>query len=189
MNNYKNSIPSPYKRERINPIDEEMMKNTKTFNLTVTVEKDSQTLDQFQHIPNMVAFVTKISKDNQLIGIGRSTAVLNRLNKFLERTVLFALNASFVDGMVRAARNLDALSITQGIEKAQEEPDPDKVSFFSDTDLPAVATQKQRDFLTKLINSKCDEDTKEEYLSQLNSPYLSKFSCSELINSLVSQDN
>jgi len=166
-----------------------MMKNTGTFNLTVTVEKDEQTLSQFKHIPNMVAFITKISKDNQLIGIGRSTAVLNRLNKFLERTVIFALNASFVDGMVRAARNLDALAITPNNVKAQEEPDQDKVSFYGDTDLPQQATIKQRQFLEKLINSKCDDDTKEEYLTQLNSPYLSKFSCSELINSLVSQDN
>ena len=188
--NYNNSVKYPL-QVRKDPIEEEMMKKVGTFNLVVTVEKDVQTLAQYKHIPNMVAFITKISKDNQLIGVGRSTAVLNRLNKFIERTVIFALNASFVDGMVRAARNLDALSIMSVSQKGSSEGDlegKDKQSFFADEDLPAIATEKQKSFLMKLINSKCDDDSKGEYLTQLESPYLSKFQCSELINSLLPKD-
>jgi len=47
-------------------------------------------------------------------------------------------------------------------------------------DLPQTATDKQRNFLTKLVEH-CEEEEKGEYIDALSSPYLSKFDCSELI--------
>src|ERR1035437_10802116 len=112
MNNYKNSVPSPYKRqERLNPIQEEITKNLNSFNLNVVTEQDFETMALFKNIPGFVAFKTTLKKENQLLSIGYGSAVLNRLNKFVERTVLFAKNSSLIDAMVRSTKILDALSI------------------------------------------------------------------------------
>jgi len=188
MNNtYKNNIPSPYKtRERMDPIQEEITKSIgKNFNLTVVTEQDFETMALFKNIPGFVAFKTTLKKGNQLLSIGYGSAVLNRLNKFVERTVLFAKNASLIDAMVRSTKILDALSIMPN-QKDVEDRDlegRDSPAFYGDEDLQ-TATEKQRNFLSKLVEN-CDEEDKEEYLDALASPYLSKFQCSELIQKLM----
>jgi len=175
---------------RNDPIQEEIAKNTGSFNLSVTVEKDTEMINKFKHIPNFIAFKATLKKGNEIIGIGTGSAVLNRLNKFVERTVRFAYNASLVDAMVRSTKILDALYIMPVSHKETDTPDEedlegrDRQAFFNDEDMPQIATEKQRNFLTKLIE-KCDNPTKEKYLSQLESPYLSKFDCSLLINELI----
>jgi len=182
MNNYKNSA---YKND---PLQEEIIKNTGSFTLNITVEKDVEMTNKFSHIPNFIAFKTTLKKDNNIIGIGTGSAVLNQYNKFLSRTVRFAYGSSIVDAIVRSVKILDALSIMPTNQKESEIDleDQDKPVFFNDEDLPQVATEKQRQFLEKLINSNCNEDTKGDYLEKLESPYLSKFEASQLINSLIS---
>ena len=185
MNNYKNNIPSPYKT-RVDPIQEEISKNISSFSLTVTTEQDLETMALFKNIQGFVAFKTTLKKGNQLLSIGYGSAVLNRLNKFVERTVLFAKNSSLIDAMVRSTKILDALSIMPN-QKNSEERDlegRDSPAFFGEDDLPQTATEKQRNFLSKLVE-KCDEEDKEEFISALASPYLSKFQCSELIQKLM----
>lgn len=187
MNNiYKNNIPSPYKtRERIDPIQEEIARNTKSYNLTIVTEQDFENMKLFKTIPGFIAFKTTLSKDNQLLSIGYGSAVLNRLNKFVERTVLFAKNSSLIDAMVRSTKILDALAIMPNDQNQKNiEEDVDQPAFYRD-EMPQVATEKQKNFLEKLVNSNCDNQEKEEYLSQLKSPYLSKFQCSELIQKLM----
>lgn len=184
--NYRNNIPSPYKtRERIDPIQEEITKNAGSFNLTIVTEQDFETMKLFKNIPGFVAFKTTLSKDNQLLSIGYGSAVLNRLNKFVERTVLFAKNSSLIDAMVRSTKILDALSIMPN-QKDLEDKDLEGRDFQASytEDLPQTCTEKQRNFLSKLVE-KCDEEDKEEYLDALSSPYLSKFQCSELIQKLM----
>lgn len=187
MNNYKNSVPSPYKRERLNPIQEEITKSISVgnFNLTVSTEQDFETMALFKNIPGFVAFKTILKKENQLLSIGYGSAVLNRLNKFVERTVLFAKNASLIDAMVRSTKILDALSIMPNQKDIGDKDleGRDSQAFFGEEDLQ-TATEKQRNFLTKLVE-KCDDSDKEEYLDALASPYLSKFQCSELIQRLM----
>jgi hypothetical protein len=184
--NYKNSVPSPYKRqERPNPIQEEIAKNVNSFNLIVTTEQDLETMELFKNIPGFVAFKTTLKKGTQLLSIGYGSAVLNRLNKFVERTVLFAKNASLIDAMVRSTKILDALSIMPTNQEGDVDLEGrDRPALYGDDDLPQTATEKQRNFLSKLVE-KCDEGDKEEYLDALASPYLSKFRCSELIQKLM----
>ena len=83
---------------------------------------------------------------------------------------------------------MDALyfkTINQPANKTQEdEVDSDSPAFFGGEEISQEATEKQRTFLTKLVKN-CDEEDKEEYLSALTSPYLSKFQCSELIQKLM----
>lgn len=202
--NYKPRIASPYQmtqektfrvRDKKSPVQEEIEKNTGTFNISVEVKEDKETISSFKHISNLVSFITTLKNEkNEVVGIGRGSAVVNRLNKFIERTVRFAYNASLIDAMVRSTKILDALYITPVKQENIEVPDEadlegrDRPAFFGDEDMPKIATEKQREFLNRLIDEKCDDDsTKEEYLGQLNSPYLSKFDCSNLINSLLTQ--
>lgn len=177
--NYK---PRAYRND---PVQEEIIKNTGTFNLSVTVEKDEDMTKKFSHISNFIAFKTTLKKDGEIISIGTGSAVLNQYNKFLARTVRFAYGSSIVDAVVRSVKVLDALSIMPGNQKEEEMEGRDKPAFFSDEDVPQVATEKQRKFLEKLVNEQCDDDSKEEYLKHLESPYLSKFECSELIQQLM----
>lgn len=200
--NHKHRIASPYQmtREKTfrmrdkSPIQEDIEKNTGTFNLTVDVKEDKETISLFKHVPNLISFITTLKNENdEVVGIGRGSAVINRLNKFVERTVRYAYNASLIDAMVRSTKILDALYITPSNQENTEVPDEadlegrDKPAFYGEEDMPKIATEKQRAFLNRLIDEKCDDSTKEEYLGQLNSPYLSKFDCSKLINSLLSE--
>lgn len=158
------------------------------------MKEDKETISLFKHVPNLISFITTLKNENdEVVGIGRGSAVINRLNKFVERTVRYAYNASLIDAMVRSTKILDALYITPSNQENTEVPDEadlegrDKPAFYGEEDMPKIATEKQRAFLNRLIDEKCDDSTKEEYLGQLNSPYLSKFDCSKLINSLLSE--
>src|SRR3989344_9499230 len=90
---YKNRIPSPFqvaqKRtfEKKDPLRAEIAKNIGTFNLTAIVEEDTQTLSSFKHIPGFIGFLCTLKKGNEVIGIGRGSAILNRMNKFVERGI------------------------------------------------------------------------------------------------------
>ena len=170
---------------RNDPVQEEIIKNTGTFNLSVTVEKDEDMTKKFSHISNFIAFKTTLKKDGEIISIGTGSAVLNQYNKFLARTVRFAYGSSIVDAIVRSVKILDALSIMPTNRKEEKDLEGrDSKAFYGEEDLPQTATDKQRNFLSKLVEN-CDEEDKEEYLSALASPYLSKFQCSELIQKLM----
>ena len=174
------------KKDRVDPIQEEMAKNISNYNLTIITEQDFETMALFKNIPGFIAFKTTLSKDNQLLSIGYGSGVCNRFNKFVERTVIFAKNASLVDAMVRSTKILDALSIMPTNKKEEKAflEDQDKPAFYSEEDMPQVATEKQRKFLVQLLE-KCNDSTKAEYLEQIHSPYFSRFEASELISSLL----
>ncbi len=180
MNNYNS------RANRIDPLQEEIIKNTGSFTLNVTVEKDVEMTNKFSHIQNFIAFKTTLRKDNNIIGIGTGSAVLNQYNKFLSRTVRFAYGSSIVDSIVRSVKILDALSIMPASQKESEEDleGRDSPAFYGENDMPQVATEKQLNFAKKLIEN-CGEEEKEQYLEQISSPYFSKFQCSELIKKLM----
>ncbi len=175
-------------QNRKSPIDEEIEKNLGEFTLTVKTEIDKEALALFPHISNLIAFKTTLKQNGAVVGVGTGSAVLNAFNKFLGRTVRFALNASYVSSVVNSTKILDAMYIMPTIQKQKESEEDlegrDKQAFFGEEELQ-IATDKQKNFLEKLINSNCDLEEKEEFMSQLKSPYLSKFQCSELIQKLM----
>ena len=61
----------------------------------------------------------------------------------------------------------------------------DRVCSFEEDGTLRHASEKQKAFLKSLIETKCDQSAKAEYLSQLNEKYLSSFQASELISSLL----
>ena len=136
--NYQNPILSPFQTRERDPIREELLKNIGEFSLSITVEEDEETALLFKHIPGFVAYRTIVKKDNHIIGIGTGSAVLNRLNKFIERTIRFAYTSSLIDAMVKSTKILDALYITPDRQKQEVEP----------------ATDKQKSYLKKLLGPK-----------------------------------
>ena len=189
MNTYKNEVPASYKRERTNPIQEEIAKNCGTYNLTAVIEEDKDTALKLKNIPNSICFLCTLKIGNEIIGIGRGSANLNRMNRGIERGVRYSFGNAIIDSIVRGVKNLDALyfnSTNRSENKIQDEDNVEGQDFQESytEDLPQTATDKQRNFLSKLVE-KCDEEDKEEYLDALASPYLSKFQCSELIQKLM----
>ncbi len=182
--NYK-SYPSPFQMRQVrkSPIQEEIEKNIGTYNLTAVIEEDKDTALKLKNIPNSICFLCTLKFKDEIIGIGRGMASLNRMNRGLERGVRYSFGNSLIDSMVRGVKNLDALYFKTDNEEKDLEG-RDSPAFYDEDDLPQTATDKQRNFLSKLVEN-CDEEEKEEYLSALASPYLSKFQCSELIQKLV----
>lgn len=159
-----------------NPAFEEIAKSIGTYNLIATIEEDTETLSLFKHVPGLIAFMAILkTADGEILGIGRGTATLNRMSKYVDRAVCYAKNSALIDAMVRSTKTLDALYLQETSTQENSE------------DVQNLATEKQKNFLTKLVDEKCDSSTKEEYLNQLKSPYLSRFECSDLINLLLTK--
>lgn len=179
------------KYEKKNPLRLEIERSIGKFNLEITVQEDKDTLEKFKNLPGpIIAYLCTIRKNSEIIGIGRGSAILTRINKYYDRSIRYAFNASLIDGMVHSVKALDALYLKTDIGKEIKTLDEvdlegrDSPAFYGEDDLPQTATIKQINFLKKLVEH-CEDSEKEEFLSALASPYLSKFQCSELIQRLM----
>jgi len=178
------------KSERMNPIQEEMAKNVGTYNITAIIEEDKETLATLKNVPGLIAFLCTLKIGNEVISVGRGSATINQMNKFVSRGVRYSFGNSLVDAVVRGIKNMDALyfkTIHQPETKIKEEFDlerRDEPAFYGDEDMPQFATDKQKKFLVQLLE-KCNDSTKKDYLEQIHSPYFSRFDASELISSLL----
>lgn len=171
---------------------EEIEKSVGTFTITAEIREDKETVLLFKHIPNLIAFLCTLKIGGLIIGEGRGASVLTKINKYVEKNVNFAWNASLIDAVVRSTKTLDSLYLkaTSQKEGLEEEPDlenRDGQAYFSDNDSLKYASDKQRNFLKKLVSSKCKDQTKIDFEKKLESPYLSSFECSKLINNLLTK--
>ncbi|KKS05152.1 MAG: hypothetical protein UU58_C0001G0012 [Candidatus Nomurabacteria bacterium GW2011_GWA2_41_25] len=179
--NYKPYISSPYQiqkkvnvQEKKSPIQEEVEKNIGTFNLTVQVAEDKNTISEFPHIENFIAFIATIKKGSEILGIGRGSAVLNRLNKWVSRGVRYAYCQSITDAIIRSVKTLDALYIQT------TEPKDSSISVGE----IEYATDKQKSYLRELINANVIDESKRKYWeSQVNQ--LTKEEASQKIQTFV----
>ncbi|KKR02267.1 MAG: hypothetical protein UT98_C0001G0123 [Candidatus Nomurabacteria bacterium GW2011_GWF2_40_31] len=180
---YRNHIASPFQLApkktftKKDPLKEELLKNTGTFNLTAIIEEDIQTSSQFKHIPGFLGYICTLKIGNEVIGIGRGSAILNRMNKFVERGIRFAYGASIVDAVVRSTKTLDALYLkTSG----QENPGVLKEETGEIDYTPELATDKQKSYLRELINiNVLDDRERDQWASQIDE--LTKDEASEKI--------
>lgn len=199
---YKSSIPSSFRATRNGevPTLEEVRRSIGIYNLTATVEEDKETLSIFKHVPGLIAFICTLKKGDNVIGIGRGTATLNRMSKYVDRAVCYAFNASLIDAMVRSTKTLDAIYLNSTPQREtytpkidvtpdEEEQDlegRDRQAYFTNEDNLKYASDKQRNFLKKLV-SKCKDSNKKEYEEKLQSPYLSSFEASTIIKNLLTK--
>lgn len=152
---YKNQIKSPFQMapkktfERKNPLREEIKKNTGSFNLSVTVEEDVATKSLLSHIQGFIGFIATIKKDNVVLGIGRGSTILNKMNKYVERNIRFAFGGSIIDGINRSIKTMDDLFIKNN---NQENPgilneETNEIDYT-----PEMASEKQKTYLRQLIS-------------------------------------
>lgn len=174
------SVLSPYQimkqkcsvQDEEHPVHREIKKACCTMVLTATIEEDLPTLALFKHVPNLVAFLCTIRKENMIIGIGRGTATLSQYNRSIGRTVHTAQSASLIDAIVRGTRVLDTLSDESSFAGGKYEAGKEIYGI----------TDKQRSYLQELISTRvADRDEREQQLSSLES--LTVDEASEMIQS------
>ena len=178
---YKPSLISPFHmmtkkaldtQNKDHPIQEEIHKSLGTFTFSATFERDTHSLEIFKNIPGIVCYICTLRKGDQVIGEGRGTAVLGKVNKYLERTVRYAFNSSLIDAVARSTKMIDALYLDgPAVEeemKVVENP----------------ITDKQKSYLTELIKNNVDDEG-ERNRWMLDIPKLSKDEASEAIQSFA----
>jgi hypothetical protein len=147
------------------PVHLEIMKSVGTINLTASFEEDIPSLEILQHIPGVVAFKCTLRLDGEIIGVGRGTSVINRMNRYIEKTVRASANASLANALY-SARTLDTLKI-QSIETSVD-----------------LASDKQKKYLKELIQSK-NLSFSEEYQWNSKIESLTREEASRAIQELV----
>jgi hypothetical protein len=192
----KNFIPSPFQTKRKmfspaltdmnkrQPVREEITKNLRTINFTAVIEEDKQTLNAMNHIPGIVAFICTLKRGNMVIAQGRGSGVINRVNKYFERIIATACNASLIDALIRSVK-IDAFHTDMiTAPNMNQIPGSPTYSVQEPNMYEEGITDRQKSYLTELIQSNIqDEDEKERWMSQMSE--LSKEDASQAIASFV----
>jgi len=132
------------------------------YNIEVSFEEDTATLNHFRHIPGLVAILCTMKQNGQVFAFGRSCSVFSKLNKYLEKTISTAINGSFLSAANTATKIFEAL-------RSQElEP----------------ASDKQKNYLKELIKTKVSDGNRRNQLS-LKIDEIDKDQASELIKRLL----
>lgn len=162
-----------------NPIiQEEVEKHLKKHTLTVEFKEDKDTLLVFKNVSNMIAYTCEIKEGDKIIGLGRGMAVVNSMNKFVERSVKNALNSSFVNAVIQSTRigNMNALAVQNNAPVVRE------------VESPVLITEKQRNYLLELARKNVDDaDELKQWEEQIDS--LTREEASEHINAFLEKSD
>ncbi|MDO8451305.1 MAG: hypothetical protein Q7S76_00365 [bacterium] len=138
------------------PARKEIQRVVGTYQMTAEVVEDKETLATLSR-PGVIAFLCTIKREGQIIGIGRGSAVLNQMNKFISRTVHAAFNYSLLSAVAQSTRALDALIDPRG-----------DMSLESADAVQEPITDKQKSYLTELVQKKVrDESTIGWYMENI----------------------
>ncbi|MFZ2522744.1 MAG: hypothetical protein WAX44_02780 [Minisyncoccia bacterium] len=148
-------------QDKNHPVQDEIRKIIGTYDLSATFEEDTQTLEMFRHIPGLVAFSCTLKHGAEVIGYGRGTAVLSRMNRFVERAIRTAFNGSLVDAVVKSTKMLDALRL---------EPGKERTSYITEEIYEnEPITDRQKSYLLELVFQNIeDEDERNRWSSQID---------------------
>lgn len=175
--------------KNISLADEEIKECIGSYNFTLIVEEDKEMFSILKN-PYIIALKCTVKNGNSVLGVGRSNSVLSPKNKFLKNAVLYSWGASVIDALSKSVKTLNNLPLKTTIQKENIEEEDlegrDKPAYFTENDNLKYASEKQKNFLKKLV-SKCDSSKKREYENKLQSPYLSSFECSALIKNLLTK--
>ena len=170
--------------DKRHPVHEEIKKCVGVYKFSATVEQDNASLEKFRHIPGIISFICTIRLGEVVVGEGRGTAVLSRINKFLERTVRYAFNASLLDAMAKSLKMLDALQLD--LSNQHDELIPTEIVYEkkNNVEVESIITDKQKTYLLGLIKTRIS-DKEERYIWQDKIPRLSKLEASQAIKSFA----
>ena len=175
--NYKSSIPSPFQaRQKLDPVQQAVEQNIGKFTLEISIEEDKETVAQLKDLPGpVIAYKCTIRKGSQVLGIGRGSAILSKINKWVDRSVRYTLNASMIDSIIQSVKALDVLYLKDNGEVLTQE------TIGID-----CASDKQKNYLRELIRSNVSDESKRKYWeSQID--LLTKDEASEKIKSFVNK--
>ena len=175
--NYRSSIPSPFQaRQKSDPVQEAVEQNIGKFLLEISIEEDRETALQLKDLPGpIIAYKCTIRKGSQVLGIGRGSNILSKINKWVDRSVRYTLNASIIDSMIQSVKALDVLYLKENGEVLTQETIG--IDYASD---------KQKSYLRELIRANIFDEGKRKYWeSQIEQ--LTKDEASEKIQSSVNK--
>jgi len=182
--NYESHLLSPYqfKRKMPNiqkenhPVQEFVRQNLGTYALTATFLSDKHTLQTLK-IPGMAAFLCVLRCGNQVLAEGRSMTVVNEMNKFYEKSLIYAKGQSLLDAMYKRSKILDLIPLDTAPQQTA------KVSFpniYKEKETSGGITEKQKNYLLQLLRS---NDASEEEIEEVDG--LSKEEAAEKISFLA----
>src|SRR3989338_5454683 len=151
--NYR-PVPSPFQaRQKLDPVQEAIQKNECKINLELSIQEDKETAIQLKDLPGpIIAYKCTIRKGSQLLGIGRSSNILSKINKWVDRSVRYTLNASIIDSMIQSVKALDVLYLKENGEVLTQETIG--IDYASD---------KQKSYLRELIRANIFDEGKRKY--------------------------
>lgn len=185
-------------RSEKHPVREEIKKFCETaYDIKVSFQEDAQTLNYFPHIPGLIAILCTLTSNGQIISFGRSCAVFDRINKYVERTISTVINGSFLSACNNATKVFGALRIREEKEQNIASLNKNKImptktaiasfeprGYSSPEDSDNGITEKQKAYLLQLVLAIDNPEDREKHLAQLDSG-LSRYDASELISNLV----
>ena len=187
---YKQNIASPFqvaqKKVPTMPVNhpaviEEIQKNLNTHVFTATFKEDMETLNALKR-PGVVAFVCELKRGSEIVAYGRGMSVLNRMNKYIERTVRTAFNSSLINAIIQSTKVIDTLSVSTS------EPTSGQQYMLEENRLPEPASEKQKAYLVQLVQKNVsDEREREQWELEIDG--FTKEEASEHINSFLEQSD
>ena len=187
-------VPSPFQSTRgkafsafnvqddRHPARKEVLKTIGSYNFTAEIQEDAQALALFKK-PGLIAFVCTLKRnkggESEVLGQGRGVAILNRLNRYVERTIQSAASAALVDAVVKSTKVLDTLGIEMAVPAKPSMAIGEAYQAKEDEESD-LATIKQVGYLRQLISMHVEDDSeRERFLSHIDQ--LTKGEASELI--------
>jgi hypothetical protein len=165
------------------PVQEEIKKCIGTYNFTATISQDYQTLEKFRHVPGIISFICILKRDSEIIGEGRGVGVLSKINKYLERTVRYTANASFLDAVTRSLKMIDVINPSVN-EEQEVNAIAEGISNTKVIENIIPITESQKKYLSGLIQTNI-KDKEELYRWRNRMSKLTKDEASKAIQSFV----
>jgi len=177
---YKIVSPYQFKRKMPNiqndnhPVQDFVRQNLGSYTFKATFLSDKNTLQTLK-IPGMVAFLCVLRCGDQVLAEGRSMTVVSEMNKFYERSLIYAKGQSLLDAIAKGSKILDLI---------QNDSNPHQnttVSFNQkERGMTGGITEKQKNYLLQLLRS---NQASEEEIEEVDG--LSKDEAAEKISFLV----
>jgi hypothetical protein len=155
ITNNKREIVSPFKfkkpiydiSSKDHPAQEEVRKFIGQYQLVAEVKEDTDTISLLS-VPGLVSFLCTLrDSEGRILSQGRGSAVLNPNNRFISKMVNLAFGSAFVDASVRCAKVLDTL----------RRNDHNDTAIEKENDNPELATEKQKNYLIRLLDNSGDD--------------------------------
>lgn len=133
------------------PVNDEIRKCVGVYNFSATIEQDMATLQKFSHIPGIISFICTIRLNDIIVGEGRGTSVLSKVNRYIERTTRYSFNASLLDAMAKSLKMLDALQLDVSNQSnettiVRKEPVANNSKLY--------ITEKQKGYILELVKKR-----------------------------------